>query len=335
MSIKATDEDVRYAYRLLLGREPDAAGLATYGKYLIEQAPSVTDLAGMFLDSEEFRRRQPMRLATASSGARLAGRLKSSVCVQRDLESLEFREWTLALRARVGSLHRKLWEWCYICQVLSERGMLADGRRGLGFAVGQEPLASLFCSRGCLVLATDLDAGNAAEAGWVETGQHATRLEDLNARAICAPDVFAQRAAFRVVDMNAVPDDLIGFDFAWSSCAIEHLGSLDAGVAFVRRVMRCLRPGGIAVHTTEFNVSSDDQTIESGHDVIFRRRDLEQMAHVLGRDGHIVEPFDFDTGNGPADTIISTHPHISEPVLKFWFGGFVSTSIGIIVTRSE
>jgi hypothetical protein len=109
---------------------------------------------------------------------------------------------------------------------------------------------------------------------------------------------------------------------------------MDAGVAFMRRMMRCLKPGGIAVHTTEFNVSSNDRTIEEGHDVIFRRRDLEAMARALEADGHRVEPFDFDTGDGPADLIISTPPHKREPVLKFWFGPFVSTSIGIVVTRS-
>ena len=39
--------------------------------------------------------------------------------------------------------------------------------------------------------------------------------------------------AYREVDMRAIPTDLRGFDFAWSSCALEHLGSLGAGMAFV------------------------------------------------------------------------------------------------------
>jgi hypothetical protein len=42
--------------------------------------------------------------------------------------------------------HRKLWEWCYIAQVLWERGLLQPGRPGLGFGVGHEPLAALFAS---------------------------------------------------------------------------------------------------------------------------------------------------------------------------------------------
>lgn len=45
-------------------------------------------------------------------------------------------------------LNRKIWEWCYVAEALSERGMLLPGRRGLGFAVGQEPLVALFASAG-------------------------------------------------------------------------------------------------------------------------------------------------------------------------------------------
>ena len=54
--------------------------------------------------------------------------------------------------------------------------------------------------------------------------------------------------------MNHLPDDLRGFDFTWSSCALEHLGTLAAGADFVVAQMDCLRPGGVAVHTTEFLV---------------------------------------------------------------------------------
>ena len=42
-------------------------------------------------------------------------------------------------------LHRKMWEWLFIAEALRERGMLAAGRRGVGFGVGQEPLVSAVC----------------------------------------------------------------------------------------------------------------------------------------------------------------------------------------------
>ena len=94
---------------------------------------------------------------------------------------------------------------------------------------------------------------------------------------------------YRAVDMNAIPDDLRDFDFTWSSCALEHLGSLDAGAAFVLRQMACLRPGGTAVHTTEYVVSSDTDTVEKGGTVLYRRRDIEALAEQLRAAGHEIE----------------------------------------------
>lgn len=52
--LKATEEDVRYAYRLLLGREPDPSGRALYTKLVASDGLSPAELAGYFLQSEEF-----------------------------------------------------------------------------------------------------------------------------------------------------------------------------------------------------------------------------------------------------------------------------------------
>ena len=56
--LKATTEDVRHAYRLLLGREPDDGGLAHYTQLISQSGYSAVDLAQHFLASEEFRRQQ-------------------------------------------------------------------------------------------------------------------------------------------------------------------------------------------------------------------------------------------------------------------------------------
>jgi hypothetical protein len=71
-------------------------------------------------------------------------------------------------------LHRKFWEFAYISQCLEERGMLQPGRRGLGFGVGREPLASVFAKRGCAIVATDLAANAATRLGWAQSNQHAS-----------------------------------------------------------------------------------------------------------------------------------------------------------------
>jgi FkbM family methyltransferase len=55
--MKATPEDLRHAYRLLLGREPDSAGLASHQGLMRERHVSVDELAQLFLGSEEFQSR--------------------------------------------------------------------------------------------------------------------------------------------------------------------------------------------------------------------------------------------------------------------------------------
>jgi len=56
MSIpKATPEDLRYAYRLLLGREPDEAGFASLKKCMETGDTKTTELAALFFSSHEFK----------------------------------------------------------------------------------------------------------------------------------------------------------------------------------------------------------------------------------------------------------------------------------------
>lgn len=55
--LKATPEDVRHAYRLLLGREPDPVGFDTYCKLIAEQSISASDVAAILHSSEEYKTR--------------------------------------------------------------------------------------------------------------------------------------------------------------------------------------------------------------------------------------------------------------------------------------
>ena len=261
--------------------------------------------------------------------------LNSCVCTSVQLKTPELQQWMPRLKHPCMVMHRKLWEWAYIAQALSERGMLQAGHRGLGFAVGKEPLAALFAAMGCQVVATDLDEATATTAGWTTSNQHARDLTALNEAALCPPGDFAQRVSFRVVDMNDIPDDLTGFDFVWSSCAIEHLGDMDATSEFLSRMMTCLRPGGIAVHTTEYNLTSDTDTIEHGNTVIFRRSDLIRMQNRLRGEGHRMERFDFEVGDAPDDQVILHPPYDGQPCLKIWIGPHAATSIGLIAEAGD
>jgi hypothetical protein len=262
----------------------------------------------------------------------MAELLKSCLCTQAQLESAPFRHWANEMGLGNHHPHRKVWEYCYIARALFERGMLRPGRRGLGFAVGQEPLVSLFAHYGCEIVATDLDPETAQtlEGNWVGTGQNAANLDALNARLLCEPTLFRQRVSFRHVDMRKIPRDLRGFDFLWSSCSLEHLGSLALGEEFVARSARCLKVGGVAVHTTEFNVSSDTETIDHSWAVIYRRRDLEQMAKKLRTAGCRMAEMDLHPGDGEADRFVDEPPYCHNPHLKLKLEGYVATSVGLI-----
>ncbi len=83
--------------------------------------------------------------------------------------------------------------------------------------------------------------------------------------------------------MNAIDADLQGFDFTWSSCCFEHLGCIGGRHAVrLNSVERCLRPGGVAVHTAELNLSSDDATIATGLPWLYRRRDMLALNMLRG-----------------------------------------------------
>jgi 2-polyprenyl-3-methyl-5-hydroxy-6-metoxy-1,4-benzoquinol methylase len=254
----------------------------------------------------------------------------SQLCTQSQLAEPEFLSWCNAIK-EPPNRHRKLWEFVYLLQVLETRGMLQPGRKGLGFGCGKEPLAALMASRGCSVVATDLAADTAAGKGWIETDQHSTQLLDLNERGICANEVFEKNVSFRPEDMNNISSDLRDFDFVWSSCAFEHLGSIQKGLDFVCNAMQCLKPGGIAVHTTEFNLSSNFSTAESENLVIFRKFDFESLVQKLERQGHIVSPLNLNPGTGELDRHVDLPPYQNDPHLRLQLSRYVITSIGLII----
>lgn len=260
--------------------------------------------------------------------------LKSSACSQAQLQSDKFQTWAERMTGQRIWKHRKMWEWCFVAQALHERGFLTAGKRGLGFAVGQEPLPALFASYGCDVLATDLGMENEHSQAWADTSQHASSIEQLRKPLVCSDPDFESHVQFRFMDMNHIDPDLTGFDFVWSCCSLEHLGSLEQGMLFVHNSLRCLRPGGIAVHTTEHNVSSDDATLETGPGVLYRRQDFGELARQLRSEGHSID-LDFTLGTQELDVYVDRPPYEQKVHLRLEIGGYVCTSFGLIVQKAS
>ena len=277
--------------------------------------------------------------------------LGSMVCKYEDFLTDWYRRWAQALYqepvgfdalSRDRFLHRKYWEYNAIAQALEERGMLTDGKKGCGFAVGREPLPSLFASYGAEILATDLPADVTAEhtataADWASSGDHATSLEALHEGRIISREDLFRKVRFTPVDMrNLGLPWTERFDFLWSSCSIEHLGSLQAGLDFVKQSLSILRPGGFAVHTTEFNVSSNHETIVDGPSVIYRKCDIEQLDYELRRMRCGLTRCDFYAGDAPADIEFDADPFNGKQNLthiKLALGGHVATSMMMIIRK--
>jgi SAM-dependent methyltransferase len=256
--------------------------------------------------------------------------VRSRLCTQAQLSEPWFEAWCEAMKAP-PTAHRKTWEFAYVAEVLDSLGLLEPGRRGLGFGVGREALVSAFAARGVEVVGTDLEPTSREALGWTRSGQHAEGVEGMLRPDVVDPETFRKLVTWRAVDMRSIPEDLRGFDFCWSVCSLEHLGSLEAGMAFVEQSIATLAPGGIAVHTTEFNLSSDEDTIETGPVVVYRERDVKALKERLEAGGHQVAAFDFSRGEGLLDKYVDVPPYGEEPVLRFLHASYTLTSIAIVV----
>lgn len=256
----------------------------------------------------------------------------SQLCTARQFDEPDYLA-TLQLLGERPARHRKAWEFVYIYRVLETYGCLGPGKRGLGFGVGREPLPAAMAAAGTEVVATDLATHHADAAPWIGTEQHIAGVEQLRRPGLCEDTALFARVSFRAVDMREIPSDLRGFDFTWSSCALEHLGSIVAGVRFIERSLDCLRPGGVAVHTTEFNLSSDDRTLDHAATVLFRRRDIAGLARRLVAIGHDVAPIKLDAGDQPLDRYVDLPPYDADTHLKLELEQFVTTSFGIVIRK--
>ena len=320
----------------LLGTVADAADAAA-DRLVIEVSqddggdPYVDALAHARADLFAIDTHDPLARLFDTGPATLAHPV-SQGCTAAQLEEPAYKRW-LDLLKQEPFRHRKQWEFIYILQVLETYGMLHAGHRGLCFGVGREPLPALMASRGVDVVATDLPPDHDDIDLWNPSGQHGSTIASLSYPALCDDAVLARHVSFRAVDMTRIPDDLTGFDFTWSSCAYEHLGSIEAGLAFVARSVECLRPGGIAVHTTELNLSSNDDTIDDAATVLFRRRDMERLALRLIEAGHDVAPIKLDIGETPLDDHVDVPPYANDPHLKMAIGRYATTSFGMVFRR--
>jgi len=257
----------------------------------------------------------------------------SQLCTQDQFLEPLYAELCFALGEDKKKFHRKVWEFVWIAAALRYHGLLRPGVKGVGFGVGQEPLPAFLARHGVQVLATDAPPTAVEGHGWDTTGQHAASLEPLRRPHLLSDEDFFRLVRFQAADMNSIPAELTGFDFCWSACCFEHLGSIEHGLAFVEESLKTVRPGGLVVHTTEFNLSSNESTFENPMLSLFRKQDIEALYSRLISAGHKPWPLNFHPGTGSADAFIDLPPY-GMPHLKLEVASYVTTSIGLVVEKN-
>jgi hypothetical protein len=215
--------------------------------------------------------------------------------------------------------------------------MLFPGKRGIVFGVGTEPLPSLFAKAGAEIVATDAPPDVIEGAGWASTNQHADGLMAIFKEEIVNWEKFSQHVSHKYCDMNNISAELSEFDFCWSSCCYEHLGSLQQGFDFVlNSVEKTLKVGGVACHTTELNLSSNTDTVESGPTVLYRKKDIQLFAERLRSRGHYVHEIVFSNSQNAVDSFIDLPPYSNGlPHIKLELDKYVVTSVGMVITRGR
>jgi SAM-dependent methyltransferase len=140
--------------------------------------------------------------------------------------------------------HRKVWEYVHCAAGLKRLGVLKPMTIALGVAAGHEPIIYWLANRVARVYATDLYRGVFSQ-------------QEADPAVLHDPDRFApypyprERVHFFPMDgcNFALHDESV--DVIFSLCSIEHFGSRANSLQSLREMYRVLRPGGVAVISTE------------------------------------------------------------------------------------
>ncbi|MEM1109173.1 MAG: class I SAM-dependent methyltransferase [Planctomycetota bacterium] len=140
---------------------------------------------------------------------------------------------------------RKWWEWDAIARSCEALGVLHETCDAVGLGVGAEPLMFYLAQRCRSVVGLDRYAD---DSGWREA-------------RFAGPDLIYEvspvdypRDRLRVIDadMRRLPLGDESCDLVWSCSSVEHVARPAELLEVFREVHRVLRPGGVAVITTEY-----------------------------------------------------------------------------------
>ena len=193
----------------------------------------------------------------------------SKVCDAADFFSPEYLEVVKNELCEPPVLHRKQWEFGKIFLALKKAGMLKADKRGLSMGSGIEVVLYSIARRVQHLTVTDLYS---SESLW-ECAKAANPDEFVRKNKRFPID--DNRLSALNMDMRSLAFGDCSFDFAYSSCAFEHIGTDPDFLQHLNEVYRVLKDGGIYVMTTEF--TCENETIPIPNNYIFSAGHLDRL----------------------------------------------------------
>jgi hypothetical protein len=255
---------------------------------------------------------------------------------QQDVLTDDYLFWLSELKLE-PLIDNKYWQYVTLLHNIHTNFGSIEGngeKKALVVGVGQEPTVSFLADAGWRITATDFLDNEKAEA-WATTSQLADGKESLFRKQLCKKSTFDSQVDFINLDMNVIPTDFDEkFDLVWSLCALGHIGGYQKGLDFVNRSRQLLKPGGIAVHTTEMDSSLVLGKFDTPDLSFYKRVDLESLLHTISESGFHVPEHDFGIGCGVLDKELDVSPYRqTSHHLRFWFDHREITPTSIVFTR--
>ena len=251
------------------------------------------------------------------------------------------KEWEMTTnivnRRKAGLIHRKDWEWALGIIAMRRFGKLNEKSTAVGVGVGREEVLFYLANNLYHLYATDIYDGN----NWKN---FAPSDFPENPKKY-APFPYKEDA-LTVMRMDGTKLEFPSesFDIAFSFSSIEHFGggkNHSGALRSLREMERVLKPGGLAVITTEYIINDKE------HPEFFNRRTIySDLIDRLER-LKLVEPLDLRITSKTLDTVIDyssvgvswnninndykrTHPHIVLRIKNILF-----TSIILVFQKGQ
>lgn len=229
--------------------------------------------------------------------------------------------------------HRKQWEFAAIYAALDDLGVLHETAEGVAFGAGKERLIYSVAERVKKITATDLYQ---KDAHWEGTKTDDPRNYLLQEAPFTIDESKLDAKYMNMRDIT-YPDN--SFDFAYSSCVLEHISDNDEGfIEHLEEVRRTLKPGGYYVFTTELLYHGQTVPLpgnyffDMGHLLSLVQRSGLQMAAEF--DGRLM-PCNLNEPSPFASDFGFNFGHKWMPHITCARQGFLFTSCCLVLQRLD